>query len=367
MTSSTQNHHDHHATSAPPPTPSSTTIAATSPSTDLLSRLLHRLPPNLSTTPTLLRRRSSLTNTATTISPPLVPFTDLNSTLPATLSSISKLGYFQITNHPIPSQLAHSAESDSLFIFQLNHHKIHQHFPKNWPLGFDDDDDDDNDTLFLDSCCSTESTELSLTNLREFTREMEKIGLTVVEALLCAMGLQNPFVDDVTSVCSLMLLSEGSGEKMVGSGKLYPYVVGLHYQIRKGRWSLLSDSGPVYVEPQIDSILVTLGDIAQVWSNGKLNKVRGKPTQNMEEDNNTSNILMSLLVTLPLESTVSTLQLRSVTGKEGDKNHENRNDDDDELKEDSLFNSFSFEDYAWRVYHERVPRKDPLNRYHTLN
>ncbi|KAL7590396.1 hypothetical protein Lser_V15G36123 [Lactuca serriola] len=378
MASSTQNHQQHFptssgTTSAPPPTPSTTkhnfTSTSDSAATDLLSRLLHRLPPTLSNTPLLLRRRSSLASTTTT-SPPVVPFSELNSSFSTTLPSVSELGFFQLTSHSIPSELARSAESDSLSLFNLPRHLKHQHFPRSWPLGFDDDDDDEEDTgtgdsLFLDSSCSTDSSELSLSSLREFTREMEKIGFAVVEALLCAMGLQNPAGDDPDSLCSMMWVSNRSGspdDKLVGSGVFYPYVIGLHYQFRSQSCSLLADPGWVTVSSSMDSILVTLGDIAQVWSNGKLKKVRGKPALSMEEGNNSSPLTsMSLLVTLPLESTVSPLYPRVVIS-----NHDNKNqneDEDCESNEVNTFNSFSFEDYAWRVYHERVPLKDPLDRY----
>lgn len=186
---------------------------------------------------------------------------------------------------------------------------------------------------------------------------MEKIGLAVVEALLCAMGLQNPAGYDPDRICSLMWVSN-SDDKMVGSGQVYPYVIGLHYQFRTQSCSLLSDSGSVSVSVPMDSILVTLGDIAQVWSDGKLKKVRGNPTLSMEEGNMSSPLSMSLLVTLPLESTVSPLNPRVMIS-----NHGENQDGDCEKNEVNVFNSFSFEDYAWRVYHERVPLKDPLDRY----
>lgn len=105
-----------------------------------------------------------------------------------------------------------------------------------------------------------------MASLGEFTREMEKVGLEVVEALSCAVGFGNPLREDPTRVCSLMWVSEWSaGDEPVGSGKFYPYAVGLHYQIRCQRYSMLADSGSVSVSPQVDSILVTLGDIAQVF------------------------------------------------------------------------------------------------------
>nr|GEZ37660.1 hypothetical protein [Tanacetum cinerariifolium] len=199
---------------------------------------------------------------------------------------------------------------------------------------------------------------------------MEKVGLSVVEGLTCAMGLQ---VKDGVCTTSLLWLGDGEGEGEgddhqllgSGSGKFYPYVVGLHYMFSGGKCVLMTDSGLVSVKTLADSILVTLGDIAQVWSNGKLKKVRGKPTINMEEGNNSSSLSMSLLVTLPLESTVSPLLPRAVISNHDDTDHDdNQNQDDHNMPlEEIMFSAFSFEDYAWRVYHERLHLKDPLDRY----
>ncbi|XP_076911774.1 uncharacterized protein LOC143569853 [Bidens hawaiensis] len=368
--SSTHDHHHHQPlpTAAPPPTPS-TTLPTTSDSaaTDLLSRLLHRLPPSLSnstTTPLLLRRRSSLSTTTT---PLIISFTDVKSSILSNLPVISELGFFQLTNHLIPPELAHSADSDSVSIFNLSTHQKQQYFPRHWPLGFDveDEDEGDADSVFLDSVCSTESTELTLSSLREFTKEMEKVGLAVVDALTCAVGVRCPGLDYPGAVNSLMWISDvnsGLGEKMVGSGRFYPYVVGLHYQTRKQCCNLLTDTGLVPVLCEVGSILVTIGDIAQVWSNGKLKKVKGKPSLSTEEGGDNSTLSMSLLVTLSLESTVSPLFPRAEIGGT-DHTDNDAKDVQEETTEERLFNSFSFEDYAWRVYHERVPLKDPLDRY----
>lgn len=87
----------------------------------------------------------------------------------------------------------------------------------------------------------------------------------------------------------------------------------------------------------------------------------------MEEGSDSSSLSMSLLLTLPLESTVSPLLPRAVITSHGDIDHEDNENQDghDETRDESMFTSFSFEDYAWRVYHERVPLKDPLDRYRT--
>ncbi|GJT46622.1 2-oxoglutarate (2OG) and Fe(II)-dependent oxygenase superfamily protein [Tanacetum coccineum] len=294
------------------------------------------------------------------------PYTNLNSTLSSTLHSISELGYFQLTDHPIPPQLAHSAQSDSLSIFKEKKH----HFTKNWPIGFNNSNEDDStESLFLDSeSLSDSSDEFSLSSLHGFMHAMEKVGLSVVEGLTCAMGLQ---VKDGVCTTSLLWLGDGEGaagddHQMLGSGsgKFYPYLVGLHYMFTSGRsCGLITDSGLVSVKTQVDSILVTLGDIAQVWSNGKLKKVRGKPTISMEEGNNSSSLSMSLLVTLPLESTVSPLLPRVISNHDDTDHNDNQNQDDQNEPLESMFSSFSFEDYAWRVYHERIHLKDPLDRH----
>lgn len=143
-------------------------------------------------------------------------------------------------------------------------------------MGYDAHDDENDDeesttsgvdeSFSFDSSCSAESTELSLTSLREFTAEMEKLGLEVVETLSGAYGFANPARQDTTQVCSLMWISQGStgSTEPEMSGRMYPYVVGLQYQIRPQKCSVLTDSGWASIAPEVDSVLVTLGDIAQV-------------------------------------------------------------------------------------------------------
>ncbi|KAI4306840.1 hypothetical protein L6164_030084 [Bauhinia variegata] len=351
------------ATSAPPPTPSThpNSLLSTSDAADALSRLLHRMPPTLSP----VTRRSSSPATC----PPVVSLSESpNDNL---VSEVSGLGYFQVTDHSVPSQLANSAESESLALFDLTRDQKESYFPKNWPLGYEGGDDEEGDGLdesfCLDSSCSTESgTELSLASLRELTRELEKLGLKVIQLLSKATGFENPVADDPTRFCSLMWISEGQpSSKPAMSGGFYPFIVGLQCQIRCQKHSLLSDSGWVSVLPHVDAILVTIGDIAQVWSNGKLKKVRGsRAVANVGEKKESAEarcITMSLLLTLPAEATVGPLLPGEIVSKneEEDEEEENKNGEG----EKKMFKSFSFEDYAWRVYHERLLFRDPLDRY----
>lgn len=106
---------------------------------------------------------------------------------------------------------------------------------------------------------------MGLESLREFTRGLEKLGLKVIDLLSQAMKFENPLGDDPTRFCSLMWISECvPSSKPMLSGGFYPFIVGLQYQIRSQKYSLLSDSGWVSVLPHVDAVLVTIGDIAQV-------------------------------------------------------------------------------------------------------
>lgn len=60
----------------------------------------------------------------------------------------------------------------------------------------------------------------------------------------------------------------GGGDEGEGwgscSGRLYPYVVGVHYQMGGRRSSMQADSGWVTVAEAAETVLITVGDIAQV-------------------------------------------------------------------------------------------------------
>ncbi|VVA97199.1 unnamed protein product [Arabis nemorensis] len=196
------------ATTAPPPTPScthpNTTTTKSETAADALSRLFHRLPPNLS-----LPNRRSFAVSSTAASLPTVSlaaesYEDL-------ISAATKFGYFQLTNDDdsntiIPSGLAKAAESDSLSLLELNEKKKESSFPKNWPLGYESDAE--MPSFCLDADCSTESSELKLSSLREFTRSLEKVGVKTVEMLANALGFKNPFENDSTRFNTLMWLNQ---------------------------------------------------------------------------------------------------------------------------------------------------------------
>ena len=80
---------------------------------------------------------------------------------------------------------------------------------------------------------------------------------------------------------------------------------------------------------------------------------------------------MTVLVTLPLDSIVSPLLIPkqiTVSGSHNEnvKGINDEEDKEDDQEEEKVYKSFTFEDYAWRVYHERLHLKDPLDRYRII-
>ncbi|CAN7112758.1 unnamed protein product [Brassica rapa subsp. narinosa] len=348
------------ATAAPPPTPScalpNTTTKSES-TADALSRLFNRLPPNLS----LPNRRSSVLS-STVASLPRVTFsTESRGDL---ISAATEFGYFQLVDSDtiIPSGLAEAAESEALSLLELSEEEKETTFPKNWPLGYEADAE--TPSFCLDADCTTESGELKLSSLCEFTRCLEKVGLKTVEMLASALGFKNPVGDESNRFSTMMWLNHDvPDDKPAITNGFYPFVVCLQYQIREQKYCLLSESGWVSVSPRVESVLVTLGDIAQVWRNGELKRVRYRPVvcSGQQLDDPRKSVTMTLMLTLPMDSIVS--PLRDIS--DGYKEEEYAEEEEGVSRSDERkgFKSFCFEDYAWRVYHERLFFKDPLDRY----
>ncbi|EOA32558.1 hypothetical protein CARUB_v10015848mg [Capsella rubella] len=356
------------ATAAPPPTPSCSHLNTTGKSdtaVDALSSLFHRLPPNLLSLPN--RRFSNApasSDDAPAASVASLPMVSLSAgdrrSWDDLISAATDFGYFQLTmddsNTVIPSGLAEAAESDSLSLLELSEEKKETSFLKNWPMGYEADAE--TPSFCLDVDCSTEASELKLSSLREFTRTLEKVGHKTVEMLASALG----FGYDSTRFNTLMWLNQGvSDDEPEITNGFYPFVVCLQYQVRENKYCLLTESGWVSVLPRVDSILVTLGDISQVWRNGEVKRVRYRPVlcSGQNDDGPTKCVTMTLMLTLPMDAMVSPLKdLIS----DGDKEEEyaGRGARSDEKK---AFKSFGFEEYAWRVYHERLFFRDPLDKY----
>ncbi|CAO1946466.1 unnamed protein product [Urochloa humidicola] len=215
----------------------------------------------------------------------------------------------------------------------------------------------------------------------EYARKMKDLGMQVV-ALLSGCPdagiLEEPFAEGRRKPRCLVWASKVSAgdtaPQAAGKAKAYPYVVGLHCQweasgkeAAPASW-VMNDGGEwTAVGARDGAILVTIGDIAQVWSNGKLRKVRGmaRPTSAPMDTQHgeTDRLSLTVLISLPLDNTISPLVPLSDAAGEGE---EDRDDEANGAGADGdgwRFHSFLLEDYAWRVYHQRLQFKDPLVRY----
>ncbi|XP_009397100.2 uncharacterized protein LOC103982034 [Musa acuminata AAA Group] len=361
--------------SPPPPTPSNQSLANSLPADAdaALSRLLHQL----LATPTL-SRPSPRRRSPHPASPPVISFDQpLRSDL--LLSAASDFGFFHLAGHGVPSDLAYSAVADSRSLLQS------QWLPVNnlLSLGLNRDDcdgdsldhDDQDRILMLDTSENGDAGGFaSFPALQEFSKCLEKVGLGVVQ-MLSAMErgfCENPFEKrNYTPRCLLWISSHhdcsntGKLASQTGNCKCYPYVVGLQYEMNWWRQPCyaIGDSGErICIAPIADSILVTLGDIAQVWSNGRFKKVRSRPeppSLPFDGRDGSGCISVTVLVTIPLDSVISPLMPLSVDGCVADIGDEGDDDDDDGKR----FHAFCLEEYAWKVYHERLTLKDPLLRY----
>ncbi|KAG1338024.1 flavanone 3-dioxygenase 2 [Cocos nucifera] len=369
-----------HTPAPPPPTPSNQQ-ASKSLSSDAdaaFSRFLHqlRITPSLSSSSFSRYSRLSPISSPSSSHPlhPSPPLISLLEPLPDLLSAATDLGFFHLADHGLPSHLPASAllESQSLL-----------HYPtipttNTSSLGFNHEDDDDGDEsddkdpifVFEPNWNGLES----FPSLVEYAKELERVGLEVVQMLSKIPGgfPESPFRERKArclmwvSVCSST--AEGEEGMEVGTmrrSKGYPYVVGLQYEMKEWRepsWVLGDAAEWIPVEPRADSILVTLGDIAQVWSNGRFKKVRGRPQRSSphsDGSNDSSLISLSLLMTLPLDSVISPLLPPADDSDQSIANVGDGGCNDGARR----FRTFALEEYAWRIYHERFPFKDPLLRY----
>lgn len=114
----------------------------------------------------------------------------------------------------------------------------------------------------------------------EYAKSLERVGLEVVELILSTAGFDNPFQKGTIKPKCLMWVSSSSSfdstnvsvikeeeEEEEGGemqqAKCYPYVVSLQYEMT-ACWIMGEPGSWIAVDPCVGSVLVTLGDIAQV-------------------------------------------------------------------------------------------------------
>ncbi|CAO2182455.1 unnamed protein product [Urochloa humidicola] len=365
----------------PPPTPSNhhagPSSAAAGSSDAALSAFLHRL--LLSSPAPQLRSPLAARSRAPPSLPPLV---SLEAPDQRALRDAAGVGYFHLAGHGLPSELPSSALAELSQIDASSRRGSNLR-----ALGFSEEEEEegeeqdlpdggaDDPAVVFDAC---EGDMDAFPAAAEYARKMKDLGMQVV-ALLSGCpdaGIrEEPFAEGRRKPRCLVWASRvfagNAAPPAAGKAKAYPYVVGLHSQweasgkeAAPASW-VMNDGGEwTAVGARDGAILVTIGDIAQVWSNGKLRKVRGmaRPTST-PLDNETDRLSLTVLITLPLDNIVSPLVPLSDAAGEGEEDRDDEASDAGADGDGWRFHSFLLEDYAWRVYHQRLQFKDPLVRY----
>ncbi|XP_066316034.1 2-oxoglutarate-dependent dioxygenase DAO-like isoform X1 [Miscanthus floridulus] len=365
----------------PPPTPSNhhaaPSSAAAGGTTDAaLSAFLHRL---LLSSPAPQLRSPLAARSQVSPSPP--PLVSLESPDQRALRDAADVGYFHLAGHGLPSELPSSA------LAELSQLDASTRLESNLrTLGFSEEEGGeqdvdgggaDNPAMVFDAC---EGDMDALPAAAEYARRMRDVGMRVVALLSGCPDTgfrEEPFAEGRRKPRCLLWASRVStadtAPPALGKAKAYPYVVALHCQWEATgqeeappSW-VMNDGGEwTAVGARDGAILVTIGDVAQVWSNGKLKKVRGmaRPTSAapMEtQHGETDRLSLTVLITLSLDNIISPLVPLSNAAGEGREDEANGAGADDE--DGWRFHSFLLEDYAWRVYNQRLQFKDPLVRY----
>uniref|UniRef100_J3L5H0 Isopenicillin N synthase-like Fe(2+) 2OG dioxygenase domain-containing protein n=2 Tax=Oryza brachyantha TaxID=4533 RepID=J3L5H0_ORYBR len=342
-----------------------------------LSTILHRL--FMSSPAPILRSPMSSRSRAPPSLPPLVSLEPTDG--PRPLLDAGDVGYFHLEGHGVPSQLPSSALAElSLVDADAPARRVSNLLT----LGFSEEElqeaggGAEEPSLVFD--VDDEGEMDALPAAAEYARRMRDVGMKVVALMFGCPEVgfgKEPFAEGRRKARCLMWVSKvAAGEAAppaAGKAKAYPYVVGLHCQweasgqeTAPASW-VMNDRGEwTAVGARDGALLVTIGDIAQVWSNGKLKKVRGmaRPVSSPPGAGHGAEVdrlSVTVLITLPLDSVISPLVPVIDAARE-----EGRDDEEDGAGDDEdgwRFHSFLLEDLAWRIYHERLQFKDPLVRY----
>lgn len=364
----------------PPPTPSNHHAAAGGATDASLSAFLHRL--LLSSPAPQLRSPLAARSQA---SPSLPPLVSLDAPDQRALRDAADMGYFHLAGHGVPSELPSSALAELSRIDASSTTRMESNLRT---LGFSEEEGEgeqdadggaEDPAVVFDAC---EGDMDALPAAAEYARRMRDVGMRVVALLSGCPDTgfrEEPFAEGRRKPRCLLWASRVStadtAPPAVGKAKAYPYVVALHCQWEASgkedappSW-VMNDGGEwTAVGARDGAILVTIGDIAQVWSNGKLKKVRGMacptsaaPMGTGMQHGETDRLSLTVLITLSLDNIISPLVPLSNAAGEGREDEANGAGADDE--DEWRFHSFLLEDYAWRVYNQRLQFKDPLVRY----
>lgn len=351
---------------APPPTPSqggNSSSSATTVNNDAFSAFLEK---SLGIS-SLVLTESPVKSSIRASDLPLIDFSSARDDLVRRIAdSAAEFGCFQLINHGVCFDLAERAEKESDGLFELALDKkegISRSLES--PFGFEDGGCDTSTSARQESFwLEKEANQIEdfIRNiwpegcgnlscaLGDYSSALEKVAGEILDHLLEGLGDwdRSSFIGDIAmNNASVICLSNQKGPAKPQSSRLkhsYPFILTLQYQNTSDSFELYVDRGWVRVSPQAGTLLVTLGDIMKVWSNGEYKSAVGRPTV-VSEQASTS---MALIYSPPTESTICPIP--------------------EVLNSDKIpyYTSFSLKDYASRLRKQRLLFKDPVERYRIL-
>lgn len=350
---------------APPPTPSQggNNSSATTVNNDAFSAFLEK---SLGFS-SLVLPESPLKTSITECDLPVIDFSSARDDLVRRITdSAAEFGCFQVINHDVSFDVAEKAEKECDGLFELALEKKEAISRSLESLfGFEDGGCDTSTSTrqesfwlekepsqiedFMRNIWPEGCGNLSCA-LGDYSSAMEKVAGEILDHLLEGLGdwdRSSFMADIVTNNASVICISNQKGPVKPQSARLkhsYPFILTLQHQNTSDSFEVYVDRSWVRVSPQAGTLLVTLGDIMKVWSNGEYKSAVGRPTM-ISEQACTS---MALIYSPPTESMICPIP--------------------EVLNSDKMphYGSFSFKDYASRLRKQRLLFKDPVERYKIL-
>eukprot|EP01018_Ginkgo_biloba_P015826 Gb_22744 [translate_table: standard] len=277
------------------------------------------------------------------------------------MKSASEYGCFQVINHGVSSDLVERAQKECNQLFELPLEKKEAASRSLESLfGFDESDttasvrqesfwlqrDANQIEDFIRNIWPEGCVNLSCA-LSDYSSALQRVASQMMELLFEGLGLEaSSFAADMngSSNASVLHISNQKGSPKSLSGRLkhsHPYILGLQYHNVSYDCHVYVDRSWVVASPQLGSLMVTVGDIMKVWSNGQYKNVIGRPVA-ISDKTCTS---MALLYSPSMESIICP----KLEFLNSDKH--------------SQYTSFAFKDYASRLRKQRFLFKDPLERF----
>jgi len=352
---------------APPPTPSqggNSSSSATTVNNDAFSAFLEK---SLGFS-SLVLTESPLKTSIRECDLPVIDLSSAKCDLVRRIAdSAVEFGFFQVINHGLPCDVAERAEKECDGLFELSLEKkeaISRSIES--PFGFEDGGCDTSTSAWQESFwLEKEASQIEgfIRNiwpegcgnlscaLGDYSSALEKVGGEILDHLLEGLGDwdRTSFIADIaTNNASLIYISNQKGPAKPQSSRLkhsYPFILSLQYQNTSDDVEVYVDRSWVRVSPQAGTLLVTLGDVMKVWSNGEYKSTLGRPTVTSEQ----ACTSMALIYSPPTESIICPIP--EVLNSDDKRPH---------------YTSFAMKDYASRLRKQRLLFKDPVERYRIL-